>query len=188
MALIETNLEFGTKALMSKAATVCEQCGAPANVHITDLAAGVPGMRHLCRLCADDSYTGVERVTPRVRSALAAVIITVGLYIVALSTLADILEFGGSAGFGLMQSAGLIVAGIILLLGAITKAPALLIIGLITGVLALLADWLAFGSSTGFGWQQKTGTVLGLALTLVGVAVARLGRSHRPRSMNDADE
>ena len=171
---------------MSEGATVCEQCGAPANVHITDLAAGVPGMRHLCRQCADDAHSGVDRVTERGRSALAAVIIAVGLYIVALSTLADILEFGGSAGFGSVQSAGLIVAGIILLLGAIAKAPVLLIIGLITGVIDLLADWLAFGSSPGFGWQQKMGTALGLALILVGVAVVRLGRSHRPRRMNDA--
>ncbi len=107
---------------------------------------------------------------------MAAVVIAVGIYVLSISALADFLEFGSSAGFGLVQRAGLIVAGIILLLGAIAKAPTLLTIGFITAVLDVLADWLAFGSSEGFGWQQRTGTALGLAMILGGVAVFRYRR------------
>jgi len=175
MTRVELNPESGT-TLQSEGRPVCARCGAPAIVHITDLAAGGPKMRHLCRLCADASGADVPSRSAGGRSALAAVIIAVGLYVVALSTLADYLEFGRTAGFGSVQRAGLIVAGIILLLGAIAKAPTLLIIGMVTGVLDLLADWLAFGQSPGFGWQQKTGTALGLLLILIGMAVARFRR------------
>ena len=179
MAAIETDTEAGQASAESDGATVCARCGAPASVHITDLAAGVPKMRHLCRLCADASGADVPTGSSPGGSALASVIIAVGLYIVAISSLADYLEFGRSAGFGFVQRAGLIVAGIVFILGAIAKAPTLLIIGLITCVLDLLADWLAFGSSAGFGWQQKTGTGLGLVLVLTGVAVARAWRIPR---------
>jgi len=95
-----------------------------------------------------------------------------GLYLVSLSLFADVLGIGGSEGFGWQQGAGLVLGGVLLLTGALLRVPTLLAIGLATGVLTLLADWLALGDSEGFGGHQVLGTLMGMALTMVGLGLA----------------
>lgn len=156
--------------------TVCDRCGADANIHITDLVAGMPTIRHFCRICADARGLTDDRPRTKQRAAVASVLATVGLFVLALSLFADIISVGDSAGFGWQQRSGMMVAGIILLLGAVTRTLTLVIVGVITVTLDLLADGLEFGSSPGFGWQQQTGVLVGLGLIFVGLMFTRRRR------------
>jgi hypothetical protein len=156
---------------MSESHTVCQECGDRADVHISDIVAGAAVMHHLCQLCADDfQYESGPRDR---RSGMAAVIIVLGALVASISLFADALAFGGGVGFGWQQQAGLVVAGVLLLLGAVLRAPTVLIIGAFAGVLDVLADWLAFGSAPGFGRQQVVGTIFGGLLILFGVVLAK---------------
>lgn len=103
----------------------------------------------------------------------AAVILVAGFYLASLSLFADVLGFGGSEGFGWQQGAGVVLGGVLLLTGALLRVPTLLVIGLATGALTLLADWLALGDSEGFGGHQVLGTFAGVALIAVGLVLAR---------------
>lgn len=103
----------------------------------------------------------------------AAIILAAGLYLASLSLFADVLGFGGSEGFGWQQGAGVVLGGVLLLTGTLLRVPTLLAIGLATGALTLLADWLAFGDSEGFGGHQVLGTFAGVALIAVGLVLAR---------------
>jgi len=99
----------------------------------------------------------------------SAVILCAGLIVLVLSLSADMLAFGKSEGFGWQQQTGLAIGASIFLIGAIVRVATLALIGLIAVVLALLADWLAFGSGSGFGAQQVAGVLLGTAILLVGL-------------------
>jgi hypothetical protein len=112
----------------------------------------------------------------RGRLNVAAVLFSTGAFVLLVSLLADWLAFGSSSGFGYKQFLGLGVAGILVLLGALMRIPTMFVIGLIVGVLALLADWLGFGNATGFGWQQITGVALGCCLLACGAISARARR------------
>ena len=156
---------------VSEPKPVCENCGGPAVVHIRNEAAGVVVVRHLCLLCADAEDHAAPARERELNFPVA--LITVGLIILLMSTFADVLAFGSSAGFGWQQWSGIALAGVLALAGAIMQIPTLLLIGLITGAVTVLADWLAFGSAEGFGWQQMLGSALGAALIAVALTIAR---------------
>jgi hypothetical protein len=149
----------------------CERCGAPANIHTSNVVGGVPQMRHFCQVCFDFAHIDDPRI-PR-HWGEAAVIAAAGAVLLTLSLFADWFKFGDMAGFGWHQAAGVMLGGLLVLLGAVARAPTLLFIGIVTGALSLLADWLAFGSSEGFGWQQMLGTGLGIMLLAGAFVVSR---------------
>ena len=156
---------------MTDPAPVCEECGASANIHRSNIIAGVPTMHHFCPDCADLPHTD-ESDGPR-RWGMAAVLGSVGMVVLSLSVFADWLRFGGATGFGWRQEGGAVIGALLLLLGAVARVPALLIIGLITCLLSILADWCAFGSNEGFGWQQMLGTMLGACLMIAALVASR---------------
>ena len=51
---------------------------------------------------------------------------------------------------------------------SLDAAAVLIVVGVYVLVLSLLADWLAIGSASGFGWQQWTGLLLGTMLVISG--------------------
>ena len=155
---------------MPKQNDECERCGAPLPDRDPDPAPPEAGPRLVCPACEGEGPgRGAGGSAQR-----AAVLISVGLFVLAISVLADLLAFGSAAGFGWQQIAGLGLALVLVLTGAMMRIPAIAIIGLIVGVLALLADWLAFGSAEGFGWQQILGVALGAALAAGGVFSTRV--------------
>ncbi len=156
---------------MSYVRPICETCGLPAVVHINSGAYAGPRMRHFCFGCAnteDMSAASRER-----GFNLGAVLAAVGLMILVISLLADVLAFGSSEGFGWRQLLGVALAGVMVLIGAAMWVPALLAVGLIGVAMTVLADWLAFGSSDGFGWQQILGCLVGVCLAFGGIDLER---------------
>jgi hypothetical protein len=99
--------------------------------------------------------------------------------VLVTSAAADWFAFGSSEGFGWKQLLGLGLAGILLLIGALVRIPALSVIGLFIGLLTVLADWLGFGNAEGFGRQQMAGCALGAALMALGLVFARAVGSGR---------
>ena len=156
---------------MSYISPICETCGVPAVVHINSGAYAGPRMRHLCFGCADrEDMSAASRkqgLNP------GAVLAAVGLMMLVISLLADVLAFGGSEGFGWRQLLGVALAGVMVLIGAAMWVPTLLAVGLIGVAMTILADWLAFGSADGFGWQQALGCLVGVGLAFGGLDQAR---------------
>ncbi len=156
---------------MSYVSPICETCGVPAVVHINSGAYAGQRMRHLCFGCADRQ--DMSAASRKRRFNPGAVLAAVGLMMLVISLLADVLAFGGSEGFGWRQLLGVALAGVIVLIGAAMWVPTLLAVGLIGLVMTILADWLAFGSSEGFGWQQALGCLVGVGLAFGGLDLAR---------------
>ena len=158
---------------MSESKPSCEVCGEPANVHISNENADGTSLRHLCLQCAadEDDLAPQEQILN-----LAAVLMVVGLFILAISLFADFLAFGRHEGFGWQQQAGLVLAGVLVLTAAVVRIPTVLAIGLMIGAITVLADWLGLGDTEGFGKQQIAGAFLGLLLIGVGWLVARRGQ------------
>lgn len=159
---------------ISSSRPICQECGADADVHVSNIVGAEKVVYHLCQLCADEFQ--VDHPTGRRRSGFAAMVITFGAMTTLISLFADPLAMGDGETFGWQQKTGLIVAGILVLLGAVMRAQTLLMLGVFLGVLDLLADWLHLGSQPGFGIQQLTGTLVGMGIILVGVFVARARR------------
>ena len=156
---------------MSFVSPICETCGLPAVVHINSGAYAGPRMRHLCFGCADSEDMSPASRTRRLNPG--AVLAAVGLMMLVISLLADVFAFGSSDGFGWRQLVGVALAGVMILIGAAVWVPTLLAVGLISMVMAIIADWLAFGSAEGFGWQQTLGCLVGLGLAFGGLDLAR---------------
>jgi hypothetical protein len=150
---------------------VCRRCGAPLTP--ADAKPQPPGAieTSLCPQCASDAASA--RSLQRGGLNAAAVLLSVGAFVLFMSALADWFAFGSAEGFGWKQLLGLGLGGILFLTGAVTRVPTLFVIGLIFGLLALLADWLGFGSAPGFGWHQISGCVLGGVLITLGLLRAR---------------
>ena len=102
---------------------------------------------------------------------MGGILISVGLFVFAVSSLADFLKFGSGEGFGWKQEAGLALAGMLALTGSFVGVLMLIVIGIVIGTLTLLADLLAFGSNAGFGIQQLLGSLFGLAVTVTGLRI-----------------
>ena len=120
---------------------------------------------------ADKPETQVDRKERDVRLDNSTIVICVGFLVVFVSALADVLKFGSSVGFGWQQLIGCVIGGVLLVIGALIGAATLMVFGVITGLVAVLADLLHFGSSAGFGWQQLAGVIAGMLLTVVGVCI-----------------
>ena len=145
----------------------CDICDAPAIVRISNDSGHGSAMRHLCLDCADAEERSVSRQASGLNHAV--VLVVVGLTVLVMSTFADVLKFGEMKGFGKWQQLGVLLAAGGVLLGAMTSTSTVLVLGLITGVVALLADWLEFGNAGGFGGQQILGCALGAGLVAVGI-------------------
>ncbi len=146
---------------------VCEHCGHPAVVHVTSEGPAGTGVRHLCLHCADLEDAVVHREEPGLNRA--AIFVVAGAMILAISLLADVLEFGQGAGFGYKQAIGLALALGGVLMGAVVRVPTLCAVGVVIGGLTIVADYAGFGNYPGFGWQQWIGSILGLALVVLGL-------------------
>ena len=145
----------------------CDRCGQRAIVHISAFPGNARLVRHFCLACADDEVYRAAIRQQRVN--FSAVILCVGLIVLVLSLSADVLAFGNSEGFGWQQRTGWAIGAALFLIGAIVRVGTLVVIGLFAGTLALLADWLAFGSGQGFGRQQFAGVLLGIAVSVLGL-------------------
>lgn len=156
---------------MSRRKRQCERCGAPALVHISNDSGQGDAFRHLCLDCADAEDAGVLQVEAGLN--LAAVLMVVGLMVLVMSAAADYLRFGYAEGFGIWQRLGMLLGAGGVLMGALTRTSTILVIGLITGVVTLLADWLGFGNTEGFGIQQLSGCMLGAVLIVTGALIGR---------------
>ncbi len=159
---------------MMQSQTVCDHCGLPATNHRSTMAGGELVMEHMCSACIEAQQGSKD--TKKRRRGQGVVLLAVGLFILLNSLLADILRFGKSAGFGVYQWIGLILAAFLLLVGSLVRVPAIIVSALAIGGLSLLADWLHFGSGAGFGKAQSLGCGIGLIMVLTGLAVARLRR------------
>ena len=166
--------ESAAEPSTSNSRPVCDVCGAPAITHISNIVRGKLQMRHFCATCTD--ALDAVPVSGR-RRGQGSILILMGSFVAILSLFADWFAFGRSAGFGWRQMMGMGLAGLIFLLGAIIRVPALIITGAAMGMLTLLADQLGFGSNPGFGWHQRIGTVIGLTMILAGLLVARQKRN-----------
>ncbi len=152
---------------------VCERCGAPLLIHAeagkTSHAAPV-----LCAQCTANGRNHINRRTNNLNRG--ATLLVAGVYVLLLSALADWLAFGSSEGFGWKQHLGIALAAVVVLSAALMRVPTLFAIGLMIGTLTILADWLGFGNSQGFGLQQMAGSALGIVLVILGLALARANR------------
>ena len=162
----------------TKSVQDCERCGAPADVHISDVTRGVAQIRNFCAACVDELERG--RATYRRRTSESVTLIVFGFIVLGLSVLADYLPLGGAEGFGWRQRQGVVIGGILILLGAIVRARSILLIGVIMASVSMLADLLAFGSAEGFGSQQMFGAALGVAVVATGLWLARKRRRQTP--------
>ena len=163
---------------MTESKRVCEVCGRSATVHVSNVVGGVSTMRHFCEDCVDVAC--IDAPNPPRQWAAAAVLGSIGLVVLLLSVFADWLRLGSAAGFGWYQQTGVVVGAVVLLLGAVARVPTLLILGMFACVLSILADWFAFGSAEGFGWQQILGTALGALLIIAALIVSRSKASPEP--------
>jgi hypothetical protein len=148
----------------------CQICGQEARVHVTSEQTGQATVRHLCISCAaarsdieQERYSAINH---------GFVMICIGVFITLMSVFADSLRFGKSAGFGELQWTGLVLAIVLLLSGLVLRTLTVLMTGAVLGGITLLADWLSFGNSPGFGGQQVLGVILGSAMILFGLYLA----------------
>ena len=111
--------------------------------------------------------------SPRPNVASAAVMLVVGSYTLLLSLFADWLGIGSKPGFGWQQWLGMLLAFVLVISGAVTRVTAILVMGLLIGGVTILADVLLLGDSSGFGWQQIAGSVVGAIMIGLGVVRGR---------------
>jgi len=150
---------------------VCEKCGSPAIVHITTDSGHGMIVRHLCLACAD-----AEDMPPATRDRRldhAAILVVSGLLVLVISVGADLFAFGSTAGFGWRQWTGVALGLFLVFVGAVIQVPTVMVIGLITGLLTLLADWLGLGNAQGFGVHQLLGALLGMLMIGAGLLAGR---------------
>lgn len=157
----------------------CERCGRPALVHITSEVEQDGGVRHLCLACADQVDAAIHARDRNLNHR--AILISVGLFTLGLSLVADRIGLGRVSGFGWKQDAALALGLLLLGVGALIRATTLVIIGGMVTTVTLLAGWMGLGSGGGFGFKQMTGTALGLVMIAGGVARIRAARLHSAR-------
>lgn len=150
---------------------MCEKCGAVANIHTSDFVGGTATVRHFCQDCFGDEKPPSAYSH---RRGEAAIVAAVGLIVLLMSVAADYLRFGKEVGFGSHQQLGVIIGIILLILGAVARAGSIITIGASAVALSVVADWVGFGSSPGFGAQQLLGTVLGVGMLLSAFKLSRM--------------
>ena len=156
---------------MTQAKPSCDKCGAPALVNIKSEGANGPTVRRLCLTCADVEEIDRDQRGPSLN--YSAILISVGFVVLMISALADWLAFGDSSGFGWKQYAGVLLAAVLILTASIVRISTLMVIGLLTAMLTMLADLFQFGHDKGFGLHQILGIVLGVVMIVAGILDAR---------------
>jgi len=153
----------------------CEICGAPARVHVSNQLPGKGKvMRRFCMDCADTRQEDVfpEEETSAPPLSRAAVYIVAGSFVALLSITADWVRPGAREGFGVYQTAALILSAVLFFAGAVLRTATLVVAAVLMGGLSLFADRIKLGQVRGFGLYQEFGTLLGLLLAGYGIALA----------------
>jgi len=156
---------------MAQAKPLCDKCGAPALVNIKSEDANGPTVRRLCLACADIEEIARAQREPSLN--YSAILISVGLVILMISSFADWLSFGDASGFGWKQYTGVLLAAVLILTASIVRISTLMVIGLLTAMLTMLADYFQFGHDKGFGTHQIIGVVMGIVMIVAGILDAR---------------
>lgn len=107
------------------------------------------------------------------RTEIGGILTGLGLFVLTVSALADVLQFGTSEGFGWQQDVGLGLAAVLTLTGSLFGVLVLVVIGVFVGSVTILADFLAFGSNPGFGIQQQIGSAIGAVVLAIGLVAMR---------------
>ena len=72
-----------------------------------------------------------------------------------------------------------ILAAVLTMMGSLFGVLVLVVIGVVVGLLTVLADFFSFGSNPGFGVQQKLGSFVGAIILLLGLrTMRRRGRTN----------
>lgn len=128
-------------------------------------------LRRLCLECADRDHEPPARFGKGLNYSV--ILISVGVIIVLLSALADRRNVASTPGFGWKQDIVVVLSGLLVVIATLLRIPTLAVIGLLAGVLSLLADVFQFGSDPGFGWYQMGGLFAGLITASIGMQMAR---------------
>lgn len=155
------------KQIVSETQPLCEKCGRPALVHVTNEIGHEGMVRHYCMECAGRQDQIPRRGDRRLNRGL--VLMLLGTFTLTFSLFADQIGFGQSPGFGWKQDITLVLGVVLVGVGTLVRASTLFLMGGIIAVLALLADWLHLGSKRGFGYEQTLGTILGFLFLLAGI-------------------
>ena len=174
----------------------CQRCEQPSRVTILlGYVGGIPVRRHLCISCAEyaSDEIGLDRAsvletTPTLSSASVALL--AGVLLALIGLLADEFDHRGSHGFGQYQVIAVVAGALFVMIGALLRANALAVVGVILFGLGALAD--AFGrvGTPGIGWRQQMTIAVGLLLLCLGLylrkrtPVSELGVNPPPKSSN----
>jgi hypothetical protein len=152
--------------------STCARCAADARVSVlTGYPGGRPQRVWFCLRCADgayDEFVGVANPSRRRRLGVGSLLLAAGVLLMVVSLLADTLGINGSPGFGWFQQSAVILGGVLLLLGAVSRADIVAVIGTLLLLAGLLADVAGRMGSPGFGWRQALALVVGFALFVSG--------------------
>lgn len=152
----------------------CEICGAEARIHVSN-DPGAPGrVAHYCLECAEAD--DLQNVLGRRSRNRSAVVMSLGLFVLLVSLVADSLNLGSEEGAGFRYVVILAVCSTLIGVGALTRTATVLIMGLAFTCVALLADLLSLGDAPGFGMQQRVGAAIGILIILGGFFAFRKAR------------
>jgi hypothetical protein len=137
---------------------------------------GRPGsVRHLCLQCAD----GCEKHAEAPESPDHGVIlVSIGLFLLTLSILADWFRLGHGEGFGSWQILALVLALIVIGSGSVIRVSALSVLGWCLLLVTLAADYVGLDGRDGFGIRQTTGLLVAGVTIGAGIALGYVPR-HR---------
>lgn len=164
----------------------CSQCGRASCVHVLEGYSGqTPVFRSLCLACSENHATPDPVALMRPRLSLSAAVVATGVIVGAGGALADHFGIGGSSGFGMAQSIGVVVGAVCILVGALLRVDMIGILGGILFITSIVADLLSIGGRSGFGWKQTAAVAGGAALT--GAGMVWLLFEQRRQRVNPAD-
>lgn len=162
---------------------VCELCGRPAIVHLTqERFAGPARMRHLCGECADKHpFDGMadDDAAPRAARSLAELMILTGVVFTGMTLGADYFGVGDQPGFGTMQMTGVLAGVVLVVLGALFRSDLLSVAGGVLTVLACLADWLSLGTIA-VSRKQTAAIMAAVVVTMLGAWIRMRRRRSSP--------
>lgn len=159
---------------MSETPRACERCGAEARVTILEGYSGDrPVFRELCFACADAApELAVDAPdAPRRRYGAWTILLLAGVCLGTISVLGDLAASIGHVASGPGYWAALTVSGLLAVLGALFRVDIVGVAGAVFFALVLAARLFGITGSPGFGRAQQVGTLLGIALIALSVAV-----------------
>lgn len=156
----------------------CVQCGRAANVHVLEgYDRGRPVVRRFCLDCADDAapWSGPQP-SADLRAGLPPLVALGGFVLVVVGLCGDFLVPHRHAGFGLYQQTGVVLAMLLVFIGALLRVGPLALAGVFLLAASVAADWFGLISGAGIGWKQQAMITVGVVLTLGGLGVWLRGR------------